>query len=199
MLTTHAARALDVACGRNKAAGAIGIDLFPVAGVDVVANIDQGWFPFRDGTFDSVRASHVIEHVQSIPHLMAEIHRVAKPNALVQVSTPHYSWHAAWADPTHRWHLSTRTFLYFSEGHFSTYYTNARFRCISLTLSMPSVWRALGLQWLLNIENRVRALRFIRKFWEEYLAFLVRAKEMRAVLQVVKDEPQPAEAVDHAR
>jgi len=137
--------------------------------------------------FTTIHATHVIEHVQSIPHLMGEIHRVAAPDALVHVSTPHYSWHAGWADPTHRWHLSTRTFLYFGEGHFSTYYTNARFRCVSLTLSMPSLWRCLGVQWLLNIENRVRALRFIRKFWEEYLAFMVRAKEMRAVLQVVKD------------
>lgn len=158
----------------------------PVDGVDVVADVDKPPLPFRDDTFDEVHASHVIEHVQSIPNLMREIHRVAKPGALVYVATPHYSWHASWVDPTHRWHLSIRTFNYFAADHDSAYYTGARFRFVSLTLSMPKLWRRLGLQVLLNLENRHRAFRFIRKFWEEYLAFVIRAKEMRAILEVDK-------------
>ncbi|MBI1817186.1 MAG: class I SAM-dependent methyltransferase [Deltaproteobacteria bacterium] len=180
---------LDVGCGRSKRAGAIGVDLFPVAGVDVVADADRPPLPFRDDTFDEVNASHIIEHVQSLPDFMGEIHRVARPGALVCIATPHFSWIASWTDPTHRWHLSTRTFMYFTEGHFSAHYTHARYRCVSLTVSMPRVWRRLGLQILLNLENRHRGFRFVRKFWEEYLAFIIRAKEMRAVLEVVKDPP----------
>jgi SAM-dependent methyltransferase len=196
--STNPPRILDVACGRNKASGAIGFDLFPVDGVDLVANIDRPPLPFRDNVFDRIRVSHVIEHVQSIPSLMAEVHRVAKPGARVEIATPHYSWHASWSDPTHRWHLSTRTFIYFNEGNFSAYYTHARYRTVFITLSMPSVWRSLGLQALLNLENRNRAFRFIRKFWEEYLAFLIRAKEMRVELEVVKNPGGAAETAHEA-
>ncbi|HVN84449.1 MAG TPA: class I SAM-dependent methyltransferase [Candidatus Binatia bacterium] len=186
MATTGSTRILDVACGRNKTAGAIGVDLFPVPGVDVIANIDQASLPFGDASFDAIHASHVIEHVQSIPHLLSEMWRVAKPGAVVYLATPHYSWHGSWVDPTHRWHLSTRSFTYFTEGHSSAHYTQARYSSVLVTLSMPSLWRRLGLQWLLNLETRRRGCRFIRRFWEEYLAFVIRAKEMRAVLTVAK-------------
>ena len=177
---------LDLACGQHKVAGAIGLDLAAVPGVDVVADIERGALPFRSDTFETVHASHVIEHVQSIPQLMREIHRVARAGARVHIATPHYSWHASWVDPTHRWHLSVRTFSYFAEEHFSAYYTGARYRVVALQLSMPRLWRRLGIEYLLNLENRHRAFRFARKFWEEYLAFVVRGKEMRAVLEVIK-------------
>lgn len=183
-----APRILDVACGRSKVPGAVGLDLYRVDGVDVVADIDGGALPFRGDTFAEVHASHIVEHVRSIPDLLGEIHRVARHGARVHIATPHYSWHASWVDPTHRWHLSTRTFSYFVTDHFSAHYTQARFRSLRLTITMPSLWRVLGVQALLNLENRHRAWRFIRKGWEEYLSFVIRAKEMRVVLEVVKDD-----------
>jgi len=184
-------RALDLACGVNKRVGAIGMDLYRVPGVDVVANFDHLPLPFRSDVFDEVYGSHVIEHAQSLVGLLVEVHRIAKAGARIFFTTPHYSAHGSWGDPTHRWHLSTRTFTYFGEGHGFMYYTHGRYRTVSLTVTFPSVWRTLGVQWLVNLENRYPGLRFLRKFWEEYLAFVVRAKEMRVVLEVVKD-PSPS-------
>jgi len=183
---TDRPRILDVACGPNKRIGAVGFDLFPVPGVDLVANFDGPHLPFRDDSFDEVYASHVVEHAGSVVSFLNEIHRVARAGALVHIVTPHYSWHGSWSDPTHRWHLNTRTFTYFSAEHGFAYYTHACFRTVSLTIRFPSVWRTLGVQHLLNLENRHRNLRFARKFWEEYLAFVIRAKDMHAVLEVVK-------------
>jgi ubiquinone/menaquinone biosynthesis C-methylase UbiE len=130
-------RVLDVACGPNKRMGAVGFDLFPVPGIDLVANFDGPHLPFRDDSFDEVYASHVVEHAGSVVSFLSEIHRVARPGALVHIVTPHYSGHGSWSDPTHRWHLNTR------------------------------------------------------KFWEEYLAFVIRAKDMYAVLEVVKTGRSP--------
>jgi SAM-dependent methyltransferase len=181
-----ARRSLDLACGVNKRPGAIGMDLYPVAGVDVVADFDRLPLPFRNDAFDDVYGSHVIEHAHSLVGLLGELHRIAKPGARIVLVTPHYSAHGSWGDPTHRWHLSTRTFTYFGEGHGFAYYTHVRFRTVTLTVTFPSVWHTLGVQWLLNLENRHRALRFLRKFWEEYLSFVIRAKELHVVLEVVK-------------
>lgn len=187
-------RILDVACGRNKRPGAIGVDLYLVDGVDLVADLDRPPLPFRDDVFDEVHASHVIEHMRSVTATLGEIHRIARSGARVYIATPHYTWHGSFGDPTHHWHLSTRTFAYFTDASYFGYYTHARYRIVSLTVTMPSVWRRLGFQWLLNLENRHRQLRFIRKFWEEYLSFVIRAKEMRVVLEVVKDSTRNVSA-----
>lgn len=179
-------RVLDVACGPNKRPGAVGFDLFAVPGVDLVANFDGPHLPFRNDAFDEIWAAHVIEHAASLVHILGELHRIARPGALVHIVTPHYSAHGSWSDPTHHWHLNTRTFTYFSAEHGFAYYTRARYDTVALRVRFPSLWRALGVQLLVNLENRYRACRFLRKFWEEYLAFVIRAKDMTATLAVIK-------------
>ena len=48
------------------------------------------------------------------------------------------------------------------------------------------LWRNLGIEWLVNTVNRHRRWRIFRKVWEEYLCFWMRAREIRAVLEVLK-------------
>jgi hypothetical protein len=42
---------------------------------------------------------------------------------------------------------------------------------------------------LVNIDYRFPSLRFIRKFWEQYLNAIVRGKEIHFELEVVKRKP----------
>jgi len=44
-------RILDVGCGINKKAGAIGVDRNPASRADVIANLDHFPYPFRDSSF----------------------------------------------------------------------------------------------------------------------------------------------------
>lgn len=180
-------RVLDVGCGRNKVSGATGLDRYPVPGVDIVADLESFPYPLSDNSFDEIHASHIIEHVQDVPRFVSELHRIAKPGARIHIRTPHYSYAGSWRDPTHRWHFSAYTFEYFEETHPNNYYAGgSKLRVVSVHVSMLNLWRAIGVEWMVNAVNKHPRWRFFRRFWEEYLAFIMRAREIRAVLEVVK-------------
>jgi len=180
-------RILDVGCGRNKVVGAIGLDRFPVEGVDLVYDLEVFPYPFEASSFDEIYARHVIEHVESVSCFLDELHRIAKPGARLYIHTPHYSYSHSWRDPTHRWHFSSYSFEYFEAGHPADYYASEKkFRVVSVRVTMLNLWRLLGIEWLVNAVNIHPRWRFLRKFWEEYLAFIFRAREIQAILEVVK-------------
>ncbi len=79
---------LDVGCGINKFPGAIGLDSNPFTKADVIANLDQFPFPFRDGSFGEIRAIHVIEHVSDVIRTMEEFHRLLEPGGRALIVTP---------------------------------------------------------------------------------------------------------------
>ena len=179
-------RVLDIGCGRNKTRGAVGIDRVDLPGVDIIHDLNSFPYPFADNTFDEIYATHVIEHLDSIVHVMEEIHRLAKPNAKVVIVTPHYSDSQSWNDPTHKWHLTTYSFRYFAEEYESSYYSKARFQAESIHIDMARVWRALGFERLMNTSFKHESLRFIGKFWEGYLSLILRAGAMTFVLRAIK-------------
>jgi hypothetical protein len=51
-------RILDVGCGPSKYPGAIGVDVNPKTAADVICDLDRGRLPFREDSFDEVRAVH---------------------------------------------------------------------------------------------------------------------------------------------
>ena len=166
-------RTLDVGCGVRKYPGAIGIDVNPASAADVICDLDRFPYPFADRTFDNLRAIHVIEHLTDVIGSMEEFHRLVKPGGRVRIETPHYSDFSSFCDPTHKHHLNSFSFRYFGENHGGFgYYTDAKFREISVRVKLLAFWRWLGFEFLVN-----RFPRF-RKFWEFYLCYMVRGKAM---------------------
>jgi SAM-dependent methyltransferase len=179
---------LELGCGRTKHPNAVGIDRISLPGVDVVHDLNRSPYPFEDNTFDEVYAIHVIEHLDSVLAVMEEIHRITRPNARVVIITPHHSDAISWQDPTHKWHLNSYSFSYFEPSYHTNYYTTARFRIKSKEVELASVWKSLGIQYLVNLDNRFPALRFTRKLWEQHLCFVLRGKQLTFVLETVKGE-----------
>jgi predicted SAM-dependent methyltransferase len=62
-LQRTAPRILNIGCGTNKVAGAIGLDVNPRPAADVIHDLDDLPYPFADNSFDEVIGRHVIEHV----------------------------------------------------------------------------------------------------------------------------------------
>jgi SAM-dependent methyltransferase len=174
-------RTLELGCGRTKAPGAIGVDFnFDAAAADVIADLNSP-LPFAESVFDEVRAIHVIEHLNDVMMTISEIHRVTRPGGTIYLITPHYTDFISWCDPTHRWHLNTSSFRYFSPIHGERHwYTRLELRQRNLHVELARVWKYVGLQWLVN--------RFVwfRRFWEFYLCFIVRGKQMEFTFEVVK-------------
>jgi SAM-dependent methyltransferase len=165
----------------NKYPGSIGIDRNPRTKADVIVELDRYPYPFRDCSFDQIRAIHVIEHVTDVIRTMEEFHRLARPGGRVILETPHYTDFSSFCDPTHRWHLNTYSFRYFGDDDAGFgYYSAARFREISVRVKLLAFWRYLGFELLVNHVPR------FRKFWEHYLCFVVRGKVMVFEVEAVK-------------
>ena len=173
-------RILDVGCGQNKRPGAIGIDVNPRTAADALADVNGGGLPFRDSVFDRVEAIHVIEHVEDVVHTMEEFHRVCRPGGVIRLETPHYTDFSSFCDPTHRWHLNSFSFRYFTEAGGFSYYSGARMRERLVYVKLLRLWKLLGFEFLVNRS------RPFRKFWEFYLCFVVRGKALVFELEAVK-------------
>ncbi|HBY62421.1 MAG TPA: methyltransferase type 11 [Solibacterales bacterium] len=173
-----AKRVLDVGCGVNKRAGALGIDRNPRTKADVLCELDHFPYPFRDASFDELHATHVIEHVSDVVRTMEEFHRLVRPGGRIHIVTPHYTDFSSFCDPTHRWHLNSFSFRYFGQDNAGYgYYSNARLREISVRVRLLALWRLLGFELLVNSSPR------FRRFWEHYLCFVVRGKVMEFVFE----------------
>ena len=176
-----ASRILDVGCGINKLAGAIGIDRNPGTKADVLVELDHFPYPFRDSAFDALQAIHVIEHVADVIKTIEEFHRLVRNDGEVFIVTPHYTDFSSFCDPTHKWHLNSYSLRYFGEDNAGYgYYSKARFQEISTHVKLLSFWRLLGFELLVNAFPR------FRKFWEFYLCYMVRGKVIEWRLRVVK-------------
>jgi SAM-dependent methyltransferase len=174
-------RTLDVGCGINKLPGSIGIDRNPGSRADVICELDQFPYPFRDSSFDALQAVHVIEHVGDVMKTMEEFHRLVRARGEVLIVTPHYTDFSSFCDPTHRWHLNSFSLRYFGEDNAGYgYYSKVRFEEISVHVKLLALWRWLGFEILVNTFPRYR------RFWEHYLCYVVRGKVIEWRLRAIK-------------
>jgi SAM-dependent methyltransferase len=167
---------LDVGCGSKKHPGAVGIDVSPHTDADVVHDLDSVPWPVDDASFDQILMQDVIEHLDDLYAVAAELHRVGRPGARVHIRTPHFSSVLAYSDPTHRRFLSAAAVRALAEPGFA-HYGGGRFRVVALTLDLWLPFRALGVGALAN--------RYPDSY-EKYLAFRFPAMNIRAELEVVK-------------
>ncbi|MDP8254653.1 MAG: methyltransferase domain-containing protein [Candidatus Alcyoniella australis] len=193
---------LDLGCGRNKLPGALGVDLDPTCEPDLVLDLDQQPWPLADSSFTQVRARHVIEHVRNAAGFLSEVWRVSRPDAQIEIVTPHFSNPMAFCDPTHRRALSARFIEFYVDPQAHSAFRNAaraaahlafesefdlpqlpgsvRFRVLRRHLTFPRIWRFCGVAWLAN--------RWL-SFYEFYLSGIFRARDIELDLEVLKDFP----------
>ncbi len=172
--------ALDIGCGTTRAEpGAIGVDWSEESGAEVICDLDRYPWPLPDNAFGRVHMSHIIEHVEDPMRAMKEVHRVARGGASVFVTTPHFSSHNSYTDPTHRRHLSAASFEYFTDKKFATFAgAGCGFEIVDVKLTFGGnlVLDGLG-RWIAN-----RSLRW----YERHCAWIFPALDIRAHLKVVK-------------
>jgi SAM-dependent methyltransferase len=181
-------RVLDIGCGTNKVAGALGMDINPRTAADVIHDLDDLPYPFDDDEFDEVVGRHVIEHVRDPMAVMCELHRITRAGGVVKILTPHWT-NPDWAsDLTHRNHLNSYSFRNLTdERAVFPFYSDVRFRQLVARVTLLNLWKLTGLEFFMNLDNRYPTIGFVRKFWEQYLNAVMRGKELYFELEVVKD------------
>ena len=125
---------LDLGCGLRKRPGSIGIDLNPRSQADVVHDLNRFPYPFSANYFDEIFCENVIEHLDDVVKVMEELHRIAKPTAIVTIVAPFFPHRQANTDPTHKHFFGLHSFDYFVEGTSNAdfRYSNARYELVSV-------------------------------------------------------------------
>jgi SAM-dependent methyltransferase len=104
---------VDLGCGLLKTTGFLGVDRFPLPGVDVVCDLDQG-IPFANDSVDYILASHSLEHVADLPAMIQEIFRVSRDRAIVTIISPYYATGLNSANPYHKQVFNEHTSRFFT-------------------------------------------------------------------------------------
>jgi SAM-dependent methyltransferase len=180
---------LDVGCGTNKHEGAIGLDNNPRTAADIIHDLGDLPYPFPDDEFDLIVSNHVVEHVPDVMAFIGELHRITRPGGRIRLLTPHYT-NPDWAnDPTHRNHINSYTFNTFLPGRqVFDFYTQVQLKPVDCFVSLSGLWKVLGIEFLVNLDRKSYKLRFLRKFWEQYLSYIMRGKEIRFEFEAIKGE-----------
>lgn len=178
---------LDVGCGANKHPGAIGLDNNPRTAADVIHDLGVVPYPFADNEFDFVVSNHVVEHLPDVMAFVTELYRITKNGGRIKLLTPHYT-NPDWAnDPTHRNHFNSYSFnTFIADRQVFDFYTEVKLKPLRTYISLANLWRALGFEFLVNLDQKSAKFRFTRKFWEQYLSYIFRGKELQFEFEVVK-------------
>jgi SAM-dependent methyltransferase len=174
-------RVLHLGPGRHEWVG-VSVDIARDVRPDVVADLNRPPYPFRDNSFDAAYGFSIIEHLDNFFGVFADLHRVLKPGGFVALLTPHFSNVSSYIDPSHRLHLSVRSFDYFVEGTslYDSYgfYSGARFRVRERLLMLQPPWNHVpGLQRAVNLRPDV---------YEEHLCYMVRGAGLYIELEAIK-------------
>lgn len=168
---------LNVGCGQTRLENSIGIDFDPQSRADVIHDLDQYPWPFADTSFERIICWHVLEHLRNPQQAMGEIHRLARPHALVEIATPHYSSPDSWGDMTHYMHFSLKTF--------EPFYQERPDRPAPFSLVSRRLTFGKGLP---SLTGRAIAALFGLGFYEKYVSFIFRAANMEFVFRVIKSQ-----------
>ncbi len=96
----------------NREKGEIGLDTDFACKPDVCGDVQN--LPFKDESFDSINAIHVLEHIPNIVKVMNEAWRVLKPDGQFNVRVPLFPTIGSISDPTHVRFFIVPTFDYFT-------------------------------------------------------------------------------------
>lgn len=149
-------RVLELGGGRDPATDGVNVDIAPVAGVDVLADVTAPW-PFAREAFDRIEAHHVLEHVphEELPVVFREAAATLRPGGEFFAEVPLAHSRSAVNDPTHESTWYWRTPAYYTEGDELSYEVGADAgfvlddRTVRLFLTSGE-WYARPPSWLLK-------------------------------------------------
>ncbi len=137
------AKILHVGCGRTKIAGAVNMDIDPRVDPAVLGDITEnlsdlnhraGHGLFEPGTYDTIIANHVLEHIRDLPKAMLNMRDLLKEGGKLEIGVPYDLSYGAWQDPTHVRAFNEMSWIYYDEWCWYFNWTDWRLETESLAL-----------------------------------------------------------------
>ncbi len=143
---------LNLGCGKEILEGYTNLDIIKLEGTDIVHDLNEFPYPFKDSTFDEILAKSVLEHLWDLQKAMEELWRISKPGAVITIWVPHFESLGATVDPTHKLFFSYYSFDYYCKGgtfkskHQYDYYSQkANFMLLDRKIIYPKYFKILEL------------------------------------------------------
>ena len=171
---------LDIGCGRRKLPGAIGVDRRHVSFAsdqeqrDIDHDLLSFPYPFPENFADAIHCSHVLEHLPPTNKVIEECYRLLKPNGLLFIECPHFSWVEAYRHYEHCHFFTAGSFSYF---HPANEVYHARFVQVWSEIFFDDFTYVIGVGFL---------GKFCQRLYERHLAFIFPANVFQVLLRAVK-------------
>jgi len=169
---------LNLGCGKRPREGYVNVDIAKLPGVDIVHNLNNYPWPFKENQFSAVRAPYVLELLDDFMRAIEEIWRISKPGAKILVFSPLFPNMRSAQDPLTKKFMTWNTFDYFdTDNEGLNYYSYAKFKILERKIVFS---RNRYLEWLSIIPN------IFPKFYCRFLFNLFPSNEILYELEVVK-------------
>lgn len=161
---------MNLGCGIGKREGFINVDKCAEVNPDVLWDLNNFPYPFEDNSFNEITAYSILEHIDNTIKVMEEIHRIAKPGTLIEITVPYWDGYGFASDPTHKSMFTEHTFTFFTGKADYSFITTAKFEIVEMTLQYHP------------------RLKYIPKFIKKRLRFLLKeiVIGLRVTLKVIK-------------
>ena len=105
-------RILNLGAGNRPLKGAVNHDRIKHRlEIDMVHDLNVLPWPWKANSLDQIVARSVFEHLDlDLVQVMDECWRILRSGGRLDVKVPHWQHDNAYADPTHRWRYSLRSF-----------------------------------------------------------------------------------------
>jgi SAM-dependent methyltransferase len=151
---------LNLGCGLKYLPGYVNCDVLPRVRADKHFDLNAFPYPFAADSADEIFMDNVLEHLDDVPRVMAELHRILKPGGRLRILVPYGKTDWAMQDPTHKHFFTENSFNYFLEGHPYNYYSGVRFKLVRARLYGDRTTIRHKLRNLLPFRNVLRYFLF---------------------------------------
>lgn len=134
---------LILGCGEKRYEAGLHVDIRLTSATDLLLDLNKIPWPLETEAFEEVIAEDIIEHLSDVIKTVEECYRVLKPGGSLRIITPHYMHENSWIDPTHKWHLTEKSFDYFDPstnfGKKYSFYTTCKFKITHKDISNGNI------------------------------------------------------------
>jgi len=93
---------LNLGCGLNYKEGWINLDFDRNIRADIYWDLNKLPWPFEDEEFDFILMESILEHLDDLPSILKECHRILKRKGLLKIIVPHFTSSNAYGDLSHK-------------------------------------------------------------------------------------------------
>lgn len=158
---------------------AITLDINPIHKPDVVHDLNITPLPFSDNQFQEIVCHHVLEHLNELPAIMDELHRICRRDGSIYIEVPH---HTSWCANTPEHKMSFNYFAfdgYIEDGITRWMCVKNKFKLLKREITFHRSFRRFFLHKLFN-----KAPMAYERFW----AYIFPAENFKVLLQPIKKD-----------